>query len=247
MKTFLTVLFLSASSGSLFSMSLIELSQNYLSAVRYDEKLEPYLTALAASSEQKLLDQLNTDTKKKIFWINIYNATVQMALKEDTSQYKKRMAFYGKKRLEVAGKVLSLNDIEHGLLRKSQWIYGLGRVRKWFPGQFERRHRVESLDIRIHFALNCGAKSCPPIFFYREDQFEAQLNQATKGFLSETSFVDGKTLILSKLFFYYSGDFGSKRNKIKLVQEFTDLNLEGVKKISYADYDWTMQLNMYRQ
>jgi len=39
------------------------------------------------------------------------------------------MAFYGKKRIVIAGKLLSLNAIEHGILRKSQWIYGQGNVR----------------------------------------------------------------------------------------------------------------------
>ena len=157
------------------------------------------------------------------------------------------MAFYGKQRITVAGKVLSLNDIEHGLLRKSQWIYGQGNVRKWFPGAFEKTNRVDALDVRVHFALNCGAKSCPPILFYTATDYDAQIDLATKGFLSETSLVKAEVLELSKLFFYYSGDFGGKAEKIALVKKHTKLNgLENIKKIKYSDYDWTMQLDMFR-
>ena len=229
------------------AMPLIKISQEYLAAIRYDQDVECYLRELAEATQEDLSKQLDTDTKKKVFWINVYNATVQYALKEDSDQYKKRMAFYGKQRITVAGKVLSLNDIEHGLLRKSQWIYGQGNVRKWFPGAFEKTNRVDALDVRVHFALNCGAKSCPPILFYTATDYDAQIDLATKGFLSETSLVKAEVLELSKLFFYYSGDFGGKAEKIALVKKHTKLNgLENIKKIKYSDYDWTMHLDMFR-
>ena len=228
-------------------MPLIKISQEFLAVIRYDQDVDCYLRELSETTSEALINQLKSDTKKKVFWINVYNATVQYALKTDSDQYKKRMAFYGKKRITVAGKFLSLNDIEHGILRKSQWIYGQGKVKKWFPGSFEKIHRVDALDVRVHFALNCGAKSCPPILFYTEADFDKQVEEATKGFLSETSQIKGEVLELSKLFFYYSGDFGSKKDKITLIKIYTNLKgLENIKKIKYSDYDWTMQLDMYR-
>jgi hypothetical protein len=228
-------------------MPLIQLSQEFLAAVKYNQDVECYLRELKETKPEILLTELRDDDEKKTFWINIYNATVQHALKQDTFQYKKRMAFYGKRRLFVAGHFMSLNDIEHGILRRSQWIYGQGKIKKWFPGKFEKTHRVEQLDIRIHFALNCGAKSCPPILFYSLESLDTQLDDATKGFLVETSSVENETLFLSKLFYYYSGDFGNQKEKIELVSRYTQIsNLESIKKIKYSNYDWTLQLDMYR-
>ena len=234
-------------SATLNAIPVIRLSQEFLAAIRYDQDVDCYLRELSEFSQDELTQQLDTDTKKKVFWINVYNATVQYALKTDSTEYKNRMAFYGKKRIVVAGKLLSLNTIEHGILRKSQWIYGQGNVRKWFPGKFEKQNRLEALDVRVHFALNCGAKSCPPILFYEVDKYEAQIEEATKGFLSETSQVKGEVLELSKLFFYYSGDFGNKKEKVAFVKKYTGFQgLEQIKKIKYSTYDWTMQLDMYR-
>ncbi len=234
-------------SATLNAMPVIKLSQEFLAAIRYDQDVDCYLRELSELSQEDLTKQLNADPKKKVFWINVYNATVQYALKTDSAQYKKRMAFYGKKRIVIAGKLLSLNAIEHGILRKSQWIYGQGNVRKWFPGKFEKQNRVEALDVRVHFALNCGAKSCPPILFYEVAHYETQIEEATKGFLVQTSSVKDEVLELSKLFYYYSGDFGSKKEKIAFVKKHTNLpGLEAIKKIKYASYDWTMQLDMYK-
>jgi len=234
-------------SSTVQAYPLIKLSQEYLAAIRYDQDVDCYLRELSELSQDELTKQLDADIKKKVFWINVYNAIVQWALKTDSTEYKNRMAFYGKKRIVVAGKLLSLNTIEHGILRKSQWIYGQGKVRNWFPGKFEKQNRVEALDVRVHFALNCGAKSCPPILFYEVDKYEAQIEEATKGFLSETSQVKGEVLELSKLFFYYSGDFGNKKEKVAFVKKYTGFQgLEQIKKIKYSTYDWTMQLDMYR-
>ena len=72
---------------------------------------------------------------------------------------------------KVAGVQMSLDDIEHGLLR----------VR---PGYFEgedeelqRKLRMPSLDARIHMALNCGARSCPAIAVYSGEQLSSSLSE----------------------------------------------------------------------
>ena len=127
MKHFCLLFFLWSSTRH--AMPVIKLSQEVLAAIRYDQDVDCYLRELSELSQEDLTKQLDTDTKKKVFWINVYNAMVQYALKTDSAQYKKRMAFYGKKRIVIAGKLLSLNAIEHGILRKSQWIYGQGNVR----------------------------------------------------------------------------------------------------------------------
>ena len=67
-------------------MPLIKISQEYLAAIRYDQDVECYLRELAEATQEDLSKQLDTDTKKKVFWINVYNATVQYALKTDSAQ-----------------------------------------------------------------------------------------------------------------------------------------------------------------
>eukprot|EP00960_Hanusia_phi_P042458 755503-Hanusia_phi.AAC.7 len=42
--------------------------------------------------------------------------------------------------------------------------------------------RVVTADPRIHFALNCGARGCPPIRFYRGEDLDAMLSTATRAF-----------------------------------------------------------------
>jgi hypothetical protein len=95
--------------------------------------------------------------------VNLYNAFVQDALIRHPEQYHDRRAFFRERRHTVASTDLSLDIIEHGILRHSKWKYGLGYVPNSFPSAFERQHRVPEIDPRVHFALNGGAESCPPI------------------------------------------------------------------------------------
>jgi hypothetical protein len=67
-------------------MPVIKLSQEVLAAIRYDQDVDCYLRELSELSQEDLTKQLDTDTKKKVFWINVYNATVQYALKTDSAQ-----------------------------------------------------------------------------------------------------------------------------------------------------------------
>jgi hypothetical protein len=80
-------------SATLNAMPVIKLSQEFLAPIRYDQDVDCYLRELSELSQDELTQQLDTDTKKKVFWINVYNATVQYALKTDSTEYKIRMAF----------------------------------------------------------------------------------------------------------------------------------------------------------
>ena len=71
------------------------------------------------------------------------------------------------------------------MIRKSQFKFGLGYIRTLFPSAFERHLRVEQRDFRIHFAINCGAKSCPPVRVYYPKTVNAQLENAAKVYLKD--------------------------------------------------------------
>lgn len=224
-----------------------ELSKQLLEGVQYNRDVSDLLAQLAHYDADTLAEWFQGDNERKAFWMNIYNATVQLSLKRDTVQYKRRMRFYNKKAIVIAGKHLSPNDIEHGILRKSQWIYGLGYIRKWFPGAFEKKMRVKNLDPRIHFALNCGARSCPRIMPYSGKTITKDLDLVTKSFLQQNTRIEDNELIVTKLFSWYRGDFGGKKGVIKFLVDYHILaDPPNFSSFTYDNYDWTMQLDMYR-
>jgi hypothetical protein len=106
-----------------------------------------------------------------------------------------------------------LDDIEHGILRRSKVKWSFGYFNKLFPSAFEKKHRVDTLDYRIHFSLNCGAISCPPIAFYKPEQLDKQLEVATKVYLSgEAAYNEAdNTVALPALMGWFRGDFGGKK------------------------------------
>ena len=71
-------------------------------------------------------------------------------------------------------------------------------------------------DPRIHFALNCGAVSCPPIAVYEGESLDEQLDIATEGFLEGNTIVDKEdnSISLSMLFKWYKEDFGTSDDKV---------------------------------
>ena len=114
----------------------------------------------------------------------------------------------------IGGLVYSLDEIEHGVLRMNKGHPNAGK-QEFADADPRAQVALTSLDPRIHFALNCGARSCPPIRVYTEDRIEAQLDTASRSFLDqEVSLIKdpgtGKwTLELSKLFLWYGEDFGN--------------------------------------
>ena len=67
------------------------------------------------------------------------------------------------------------------------------------------------MDPRIHFALNCGALSCPPIRVYSAANLEAGLAAAAAAFCSAEVRVlrEQREVELSMIFKWYGSDFGS--------------------------------------
>jgi hypothetical protein len=225
----------------------LRLSQDLLYAIKTRSNYASYVDSLCKISKSELYQQLQKTETRRAFWLNIYNAYTQILLKEsnDTlSTMLQRIQFFDKRAICIAGKKLSLNDIEHGMLRHSRIWWSKGLLSKWFPGKFERRMRVP-LDARIHFALNCGAVSCPPIAFYSGDDLNNELNLATKNYLSNDVKVDSRTnrIYISKIFEWYSGDFGGKEGIISFLKKYELIPQDITNPdIYYNEYDWKVQL-----
>lgn len=223
--------------------TLIELSSALLLNVKLHKDSTLLEQQLEAISLKKLQNQLNSDDAKKTFWINIYNALFQLL---SNSGKAKRKTIFTEKSIEIAHNRFSLDNIEHGILRKYRWKWSLGYLPNPFVSSLIRFLAVQTIDYRIHFALNCGAKSCPPIAFYSLEKLNEELNFAMESFIySETSIDENnKTVSTSKLLYWYCGDFGGYV-KIKNVlggvlnRDFTNY------KLKFNTYNWDIQLDNY--
>lgn len=147
---------------------------------------------------KQLADPIPTGSSREArlaFWINAYNAMVlshvldfpEISSVSTAVANAPRYQFFKQQLVVVAGKKRSLDEIEHQILRP---IFK---------------------DPRVHFAINCASRSCPPLaaFPYLASQVDDQLNQAVKNFLNTTQGLNmrGGDLYLSKLFQWFEDDF----------------------------------------
>ncbi len=230
-------------------INIIELSQELLLAAKTKEPTDSLVAIVRSITGTMLTDQLKNDASKKAFWINIYNAYTQISLHANPDKYKNRGSFFGEKQIDIAGKNLSLDDVEHDLLRRSKIKWSLGHLNKFFPAAFEKQQRVDTLDYRIHFALNCGAASCPPIAFYKPEQITTQLNLATKAYLGGDAVYNEKDneVSLPAIMGWFRGDFGGKKNMIKLLKKLKIVPVDAKPKIKFSKYNWDLFLENYKQ
>lgn len=215
-----------------------ELALEYLLASRSDpaaaEGLERRLAALTASDLRRALDG---DASRLAFWIDVYNGAVLRRDEPDFRRPTERLLAFRRPAVSVAGQSLSLDAIEHGILRRSRWKLGFGYLGNPLPSRFERAHRVRHVDPRIHFALNCGVTSCPPIAAYRAGLIDEQLDLATRSYLATEVKPRGDGIEVPVLLLWYAGDFGGAPGMRRFLRHY-DVNGWN-RPISFGAYDWT--------
>lgn len=225
--------------------NLNELSENFLRSIKNERPTNDIRAKLYGLSLDDLKNGLKTDNQKLAFWVNVYNAYIQVILSENPGLYDDKRAFFKKEQIPIAGRMVSFEKIEHGIIRKSQWPLGLGMVRKWFPNKFERKLRVSERDYRIHFALNCGAKDCPPVAIYEVERLNQQFDAGTARYLKRTStFKEGNDEVaVTSLFNWFRGDFGCKKGVKNILRKQGIIHSTKGIDISYQNYDWTLDLD----
>jgi Protein of unknown function, DUF547 len=224
-------------------MNLIGLSQQLLKASKSTESVTSLLNQLEKITLEDFSVYLDTDDKKKAFWINIYNAFATIYLKPNPEVILhsfSRKLFFNKKRIQISKCIFSLNDVEHQVLRKSKIWWGKGYLSKSFIKPCFRILRVQQFDSRIHFALNCGGMGCPPIRYYEDKTIDEQLEIATQAFLfSEVKKnKQTNTVEISKLFNWYIADFGGRNGIIAFLKRYQIISSSDNPTIVYQDYDW---------
>lgn len=220
-----------------------KLSEQLLLAVKMQQPTADLVNELSRCSPSQLNSVFVSDVTKKAFWINIYNAFFLVLKREKKLQ---KPAIFREKQISIAGILFSLDEIEHGILRKYRWKWSLGYLPNPFASKVIRRLAVQKIDPRIHFALNCGAKSCPPIAFYKSENLEQQLDLASHSFLeSETDlFPEKKEVHTSRLFLWFKADFGGQEGSLRFLEKYLNLDLTGWKLV-YKPYDWGEELGNF--
>lgn len=170
--------------------------------------------------------------EKLAYWINAYNAfTIQLILDNAEQNItsikdigsKIKIPFvntpWDVKFIAIGGKKMDLNYIEHGIIRK------------------------EFKEPRIHFALVCAAKSCPPLRneAFTAGRLDAQLNSQAEKFINDNSknSVSANSAEISKIFDWYGMDF-KPLPLIEVLNKYAKTKMSKKGKITFKTYDWTL-------
>lgn len=214
------------------------------------------------SPQLRLFDpaSLGSWQEKLAFWINLYNtlvldAVIQFGVRQSVTESRFGiMAFFRRAAYEVNGWRSSANDIEHGILRLNRGFPYLPGAH-FSPSDPRRAWVIPQFEPRIHFALNCASRSCPPIRAYTAERLDQQLDMAARNFVDQHTRIDIPTgaVYTSAIFKWYQGDFGGKAGVLDLILEHLPpgkrrswLAAQGKHVyIRYSPYDWG--LNQYTQ
>jgi hypothetical protein len=198
--------------------------------------------SLAALDPTALATSLSDPAHRIAFWINVYNGAVRARLLQDPSAFGRRWRFFTAPAITIGGQPLSPNAIEHGILRRSAFSLGLGYLRSPVPSPFERLQRVTRLDPRVHFALNCGARSCPPLAAWDPASLDSRLDEAARSYLgSESTVLHAATTVrVPRLLLWYLGDFGGRRGIVELLRRYGIIEPGASPRVTFGDYDWTL-------
>ena len=193
-------------------------------------RLRGYLAQLAALP----ISQYNRQAQAA-FWINLYNAlTVQLILDHfpvdsivdiDISPGFFSFGPWDAKLVTVEGEGLTLNDIEHRILRPI-WQ-----------------------DSRLHYAINCASMGCPNLasVAYTSKNLETLLEQGARAYVNHPRGVDfkGNALVVSKIYEWFQEDFGGNEAGVlahlkKYASEPLATRLKQYEGDLDFDYDWSL-------
>jgi hypothetical protein len=217
-------------------------ARDLLDAARAKEGVDAALAALAGLDEEPLAPLREDRRTALAFWLNVYNAATQVLLARAPERYESAfrvVRFFGADVVTVGNEALSLDDIEHGILRGSRAKYGAGYLPR-LADAFERRYRLATPDPRVHFALNCGAASCPAVRYYEASKVDDQLDLAAETYLQgQVEYdADAETARLPRVFLWYHGDFD---DPIGLCKRYGALPADAAPTVRYRSWDWTQE------
>lgn len=226
---------------------------NYRALKAQPEALSSFIAGLGTLDAQ-IYERWNREDKIA-FWINAYNGltlgtivanypiqpSLLASLRFPRNSIRQIPGVWDGMEHRVLGRQLTLDEIEHSILRK----------------QFE--------EPRIHLALVCAAKGCPPLRSepYLGSRLEQQFEDQARRFLADpTKFkierVE-KTILLSRIFDWYGEDFSARYSRAYSLPDYADIErgvlgfilpflnatdrtliIDGKLEVRYLDYDWSL-------
>ena len=220
-----------AMDNSIFAALLAQYDRDgrvdYAGFKRDENRLDAYLNVLAATDPDSL-----TRDEQFAYYINAYNAwTIKLILsgypgvksiKDLGSLFQSP---WKKKFVQMKDGLVTLDHIEHDILRP----------------RFK--------DPRVHFAINCASKGCPPLLAepFTGDRLDQQLNSVTRRFINDPGYnrLEGDTLYVSRIFKWFAEDFN--HDVVGFFSAYADgaLKKDLTEKrpqiqVKYLDYDWSL-------
>jgi hypothetical protein len=200
-----------------------------------DLKLISEVVMIYRNAEVK---ELEPDARKALY-INLYNAKIlETVLLQNPSGTIRSLSkpinpneIFNRDAMPFDGKNISMNELEKKL-------------------------REEFKDPRIHFAINCAARSCPPIRGepYTPERVDVQLDDATRRYLASPGAIDLRTkrndttLVVSQLFYWYKDDFKPVGGVLSFIKaygpkEAADAAASRKTKLDYRPWDWGLNVS----
>ena len=170
-------------------------------------------------------DVSKSDSGERLaFYLNAYNAWILHVVVEAypvKSIKKAKFLVFRRNHITVAGKKTSFMALENNLLRK------------------------EFAEPRMHFALNCASRACPPLQAraFRTRTLKQDLQNLARAFMNDPNFGvsrKGKHVYLSKIFDWYASDFGGKSALVRYINGFRSDTIPKETKVRFMDYDWSL-------
>jgi hypothetical protein len=190
---------------------------NYQGFKNEEGKLDAYLQKLEKTNIEKNWSQ----NKTLAFWINAYNAnTIKLILKNypvksimDLNNGKP----WDVKWIKINRRTLSLNNIENDIIRPKY------------------------KEPRIHFAVNCAAKSCPPLLnkAWTEGNLNSNLERQTKSFINNSNYntITAGKVEVSKIFDWYGKDFGELKTYLN---KYSSTKIGAGTSVNFKTYNWDL-------
>jgi len=192
-----------------------------------ESRLDEYLKLLEKTDPKALIRN-----ERFAFYINAYNVwTLKLILTDypGVGSIKELGTLFRspwkKKICRIDGDIISLDDIEHRILRPT----------------FK--------DPRFHFAINCASKGCPPLISepYTGSDLDRRLDISVRAFINDPkyNYLRNETLYVSSIFKWFSEDFGN--DILSFIYKYASTGLKseldtkaGRIKVDYLEYDWSL-------
>ncbi len=191
---------------------------NYKGVMHDSSLMYKYFTSLSENPPQESW----TKEEKLAYWMNVYNAiTIKLVINnypvKTIKDIEKTWSF---KFFKIGDKKYSLDDVEHGILRKMK-------------------------EPRIHFLINCAATSCPPLWnrAFTAENVNKALEERTKKFLNNPKYniITKDAMQISKVFMWYKKDFTDNGANLEdFINRYSSIKVTSKTKKSFKEYNWSL-------